>query len=619
MNLNNNENIDRTIYKNVNEEGYIKDQSEVKHTWVYKRKLKKQEKQIKKEQKRLEKKKKINMKKEKAKRIFENTREYIMTSLRMEVLAITIICLIISTFSYYFVDRGLRNKISKNVDISYKEEREDIDRKVKNVLGELMDFKQGTTYLEKGDYQHLKNLTKEVYNKNNGTDSSVEQLREFIASKYSLYHNEIKDEEIQKIIQRCNGIESAVEEINKYISSDDFNNIRIKGILNRLLESGNSNVFLTDLDGNIKFKVSNAFVDKVNVYGFINKLYTSGNEEQNEYYAFYPVKILNKNYYLMYNNVLHGEQVVYYTSESKFFASIVAFIVFIIIFLLVTKKKIEYIEYISKSLREISKGNLDYKVDIEGKDELAIVAYDINYMEEQIKDKIEKERRAEKTKNELITNVSHDLRTPLTSVMGYIGLVKEGRYENEKQREEYLNIAYNKAEKLKVLIEDLFAFTKMNNKGAQLNKNRIAINELIRQLIVELEPICEEKNIVIDDKMKKSNIMLEVDGDKISRVFENILSNAIKYSSPKERIEINIEDDEKHCVVSISNKCYDISKDELDKLFDRFYRSDKSRNSSTGGSGLGLAIAKSIVEAHNGNIWASYEKERIFFNVELYK
>ncbi|GAA0785416.1 sensor histidine kinase [Hathewaya limosa] len=624
MNLNDNENIKHeemtknheNIESNIREDIHKKEeggkkQDTVKYSWRDKRKFKK-------EQKKLKRKNKINVRKEKLRQILKNVQEQIKTSLRMEVLAITIICLLISVFSYYFVDRNLKNKISKNVTISFKEERENLDREVRTTLGELMYFKQGIDSFGRENQEEFKKIIEGTYNnKKRQINLSIEQLKEFIVSQYSVNHDDINDEEIRKIIQNSSSVENAIEEVKKYISSDTLNNIRINEILNRSL--GNGNVYLTDLDGNIKFKGSNTFVDKINVYGFINKLYSSDNEEANQYYAFYPVKILNSNYYLMYDNSLHGTEVVFYTSESKFFASIVAFVVFIILFLLATKKKIQYIEYISKSLREISKGNLDYKVNIEGKDELAIVAYDINYMEEQIKDKIEKERRAEKTKNELITNVSHDLRTPLTSVMGYIGLVKEGRYENEKQREEYLNIAYNKAEKLKVLIEDLFAFTKMNNKGAQLNKNNIAINELIRQLIVELEPICEEKNIVIDDKMKKSNIMLEVDGDKISRVFENILSNAIKYSSPKEKIEINIEDDEKYCIVSISNKCYDISKDELDKLFNRFYRSDKSRNSSTGGSGLGLAIAKSIVEAHNGEIWASYEDDRIFFNVRLYK
>lgn len=278
------------------------------------------------------------------------------------------------------------------------------------------------------------------------------------------------------------------------------------------------------------------------------------------------------------------------------------------------------IEYISSSLREISKGDLEYNVEIKGYDELAILASDINYMEREIKEKIENERLAEKTKSELITNVSHDLRTPLTSVMGYMGLVKDKKYSSEEERDDYLNIAYNKAEKLKILIEDLFQYTKMNNEGLSLEKSEIDINELIRQLIMELSPTAEEKNIEFVDNMGNKRVIMNVDGDKISRVFENILSNAAKYSPSGEKISILCEDTSVSTIITIENLCGNgITKEELDKIFERFYRGDKSRNSDTGGSGLGLAIAKSIVDMHGGDIWANLNGDMVSFNVRLYK
>ncbi|CAM2760081.1 HAMP domain-containing sensor histidine kinase [Hathewaya histolytica] len=567
----------------------------------------------------------------------------IQKSLRLELLTITLICIVLSFISFNIFNGFLKNKISKQTYISYYDDNIKEENKVRELLSKLIT-------ISNKDYN-------KYYNQNKGAiDSSINSLREnftkkeefnhqeleFILSNYGVdlnennrdnYRNKLK-ELISKTMQKNSATENVREEIEKYLGSEEF----IKESINEKIIYRDANVFLTDLDGNVKFSSKATYAEKINVYNIIDKMSKSKlnyrNEDQvydrggsrssyrgeREFYGFYPIKIGSSNYYLVYESMLDGVEMTTYTDASAFLSFILSFITFIVIFLMITKRKISYIEYISSSLREISKGDLNYNVEIKGYDELAVLASDINYMEREIKEKMENERLAEKTKNELITNISHDLRTPLTSVMGYIGLVKDGKYESEKEREDFLNIAYNKADKLKNLIEDLFQFTKMNNEGISLKKNDIDINELIRQLMVELSPSAEKKNIEIVDSMENNKVIMNVDGEKLSRVFENLLSNAIKYSEEEQKIKIFCKDTSINTVITVENTCNnDITREELDKIFERFYRGDKSRNSDTGGSGLGLAIAKSIVELHGGDIWAELNGNIVSFKVRLYK
>ena len=303
--------------------------------------------------------------------------------------------------------------------------------------------------------------------------------------------------------------------------------------------------------------------------------------------------------------------------DSKLLSVSISFLSFLIIFYFITNKKMKYIEIISIGLLEISKGNLDYRIKKYGKDELAILADNINYMAEELKTKIESERKAEKTKNDLITNVSHDLRTPLTSIKGYLELIKNKKYTQENQLDQYANISYNQAEKLELLINDLFEYTKLANNAVKFEKQNIALNELLDQLIEELVPIFENTTVTISKEFIKEKIIVNVDPNKIARVFENLLINAIRYSIKPSDIKVILTVNDGFSLVSIQNKCEEISDDNLSKIFDRFYRVEESRSSNTGGSGLGLAIAKSMVELQQGFIEAKYENGYISFNVKF--
>lgn len=277
----------------------------------------------------------------------------------------------------------------------------------------------------------------------------------------------------------------------------------------------------------------------------------------------------------------------------------------------------KYLDEISSGLKIIASGNLNYRIQEKGTDEIRNIAYNINYMAKEIGEKIQAERTAEKTKADLITNVSHDLRTPLTSVMGYIGLVIQERYKNEEEMKEYLNIAFSKAERLKLLIEDLFEYTKLNNSGINLSKTQVDLAEFLSQLIEELTPLLDEHKLTVYKKFESERLIVSVDPSKMLRVFENLLTNAIKYSYKPGEILVGLYEKDNKAIIVFRNKGDHIPKEKTEKLFDRFYRVDESRNADTGGSGLGLAISKNIVELHDGQIWAESVGDNVSFYVKL--
>lgn len=377
----------------------------------------------------------------------------------------------------------------------------------------------------------------------------------------------------------------------------------IKELLSRY-NNGKAKIYLTDLDGKILYKINGDIQEKLDIYTILDRSNTV-QEDGAERVFIYPVNINGDRAYLVYYQTptpyITYE---YYTDTNSFLALILSVIVFISIFIIVTNKKMKYIEEIASGVRIISSGDLSYRVEEKGKDEIKNLAENINNMASETQSRIEAERRSEKTKSELITNVSHDLRTPLTSVMGYIGLIKDGKYEDDAMMKEYLNIAFNKSNQLKELIEDLFEYTKINNQGIVLDKNKVNIVEFLSQIIEEYIPIFEENEIEVVKKFVDERAIVEIDAGKMVRVFENLFSNAIKYSYKPGEVIVSTYENNGYVNIVIKNKGENISKEKVERLFDRFYRVDEARNSNVKGSGLGLAISKNIVKLHDGKIWA---------------
>lgn len=434
-----------------------------------------------------------------------------------------------------------------------------------------------------------------------------------LAKDETISNIEYNIEEIRQnaiyLSQRLNG--EIGEEIKSIEEKDS-----IQSILNEY-NNGNTKIYITDLDGSIKFRVNGDVQDKIDIYSVINKV-NKQEDYSSEKVFLYPLKMGEDRLYLFYYEIpVPYITYEYYVDENSFLALFLSVIIFIAIFIIITNKKMKYIEEIESGLRIISSGDLSYRIETRGKDEIKHLAENINNMAEEVQIRIEAERRAERTKNELITNVSHDLRTPLTSIMGYIGLIKEGKYENEKVMKDYLNIAFNKSTQLKNLIEDLFEYTKLSNRTVSLEKRKVNIAEFLSQIIEEYVYVFEENNLDIETHFEGSNSLVDIDPGKMVRVFENLISNAIKYSFKPGKISILTYEKSNYVYIKVNNKGENISKEKLDKIFDRFYRVDEARNSNVKGSGLGLAISKNIVELHNGEIWAECEKNNINFYVKL--
>lgn len=280
-----------------------------------------------------------------------------------------------------------------------------------------------------------------------------------------------------------------------------------------------------------------------------------------------------------------------------------------------------YVKEIASAMKQISKGDLSARIEVKGDDELAYMAATMNNMTEDIQTLIERERESEKSKNELITNVAHDLRTPLTSILGYLELLCADRGQlSEDVRKQYTRIARDKAVRLQNLIEELFGFTKMSHGRMAVHLGQIDIVQLLEQLIDEFYPVFEEKEMECHYETSLSSCIIEADGDLIARLFENLINNATKYGADGKRINIDFTHTEQMVTVRVANFGSVIPANELPLIFDKFYRVEQSRATTTGGTGLGLAIAKTIVELHGGSIEVSSDLENgTVFTVRLHR
>jgi signal transduction histidine kinase len=292
-------------------------------------------------------------------------------------------------------------------------------------------------------------------------------------------------------------------------------------------------------------------------------------------------------------------------------------ILFVFFFFALSKGSIRYLEEISGALGKIAGGNFDIQIPRRSNDELGLLAENINQMTRKLKQSIEEERNAERTKNELITNVSHDLRTPLTSILGYLELIDSDQYKDEVELRYYVNIAYQKSQRLKKLIDDLFDFTRVSYGGMKFKPELIDLGELLEQLAEESVPLFREAGMEYRLSVPRERITVMADGDLMVRVFENLISNGIRYGEDGKYVDLELTKDNHWAVARVANYGEPIPQGELPYLFDRFYRVEKSRSGETGGTGLGLAIAKSIVELHQGQISTYNDHDRTVFEVRL--
>ena len=298
---------------------------------------------------------------------------------------------------------------------------------------------------------------------------------------------------------------------------------------------------------------------------------------------------------------------------------IAGILVFSAAFLLLQYRSMKYIGKISSAMQSISEGDLNTSVEVVGDDEFSAMAANLNKMVEDIRDLMDREREAERTKNELITNIAHDLRTPLTSIIGYLELLRSGQNavmppELEKK---YIDIAYTKSKRLEKLIEDLFGFTKMTYGKMAMKVGQVDIIKLLSQLLEEFYPSFAENNLTYELSSNVPAKVIAADGNLLARLFDNLINNAIKYGADGKRILVKVHAEDEIVAVSVVNYGHVIPEQELPLIFNKFYRVEQSRSSSTGGTGLGLAIAKNIVEMHGGAIEVESDLNGTVFTVQL--
>lgn len=292
-------------------------------------------------------------------------------------------------------------------------------------------------------------------------------------------------------------------------------------------------------------------------------------------------------------------------------------LIFSVTFMLLEEPGIRYMGRISDAVESISQGNLGTEVDVTGDDEFSAMAANLNKMASDIRTLMDKEREAERTKNELITNVAHDLRTPLTSIIGYLELLAGNTKVPAEMEHKYIEIAYSKARRLEKLIEDLFGFTKLNYGKIAMHVGQLDIVKLLSQLLEEAYPNFVEKNLSYDLQSNVPAKTISADGNLLARLFDNLIGNAIKYGADGKRVLVKIHAEDDTVTVSVTNYGYVIPADELPLLFNKFYRVEQSRSTTTGGTGLGLAIAKAIVDMHGGTISVSSDLNGTVFTVKL--
>jgi signal transduction histidine kinase len=292
--------------------------------------------------------------------------------------------------------------------------------------------------------------------------------------------------------------------------------------------------------------------------------------------------------------------------------------IFSVTFLLLQERSIDYISRLSDAVRNISQGDLNTTIEVVGDDEFSAMAENLNKMAEDIRNLMDKEREAERTKNELITNVAHDLRTPLTSIIGYLELLS-GKTSPlpEEMRQKYIDIAYSKAKRLEKLIEDLFGFTKLNYGKIAMHVTKVDIIKLLSQLLEESYPNFEKRGLSYELQSNVPARMINADGNLLARLFDNLINNAIKYGAEGKRVTVRVHAEADTVQVSVANYGYVIPAEELPLIFDKFYRVEQSRSTTTGGTGLGLAIVKNIVDMHGGKITVKSDLNGTVFTVTL--
>ncbi|MHA4262739.1 HAMP domain-containing sensor histidine kinase [Bacillus cereus] len=321
--------------------------------------------------------------------------------------------------------------------------------------------------------------------------------------------------------------------------------------------------------------------------------------------------------------VLHIDPLDQFRSTGRAFGDIHFFLISFILlsilfFFFLTRSYLKYFDEISNGIHHLANGNFTNKVPISANDEFGDIAREINIASEKLKEAVERGDFAESSKDQLVVNLAHDLRTPLTSVLGYLDLILKDENLTKEQIKHFSTIAFTKSQRLESLIDELFEITRMNYGMLKIDIKTINMSELLIQLDEEVYPLLEKKHLEARLNVDP-HLYINGDGKLLARVFENLLTNAVRYGDNGQFVDMNGYVDNGEVIVQIINYGNSIPEKDLPHIFDMFYTGDKARTKQQDSTGLGLFIAKNIVEQHNGTISVESNVIRTIFEVRLPK
>ncbi len=329
-------------------------------------------------------------------------------------------------------------------------------------------------------------------------------------------------------------------------------------------------------------------------------------------FANFMVGILNHFIYHDYDRALEAYQLIF-RNRLEWFWLMGLFAVFLVSMWIYLRNFTKYFYEINRGIDALIEENPG---EVILSPELSLTERKINHIRHTLEQRKSEAAVAEQRKNDLVVYLAHDLKTPLTSVIGYLTLLRDEGQISEELREKYLSISLEKAERLEDLINEFFEITRFSLSSITLEYSNVNLTRLLEQLTYEFQPMLSEKNLTCSLEMER-DMTLRCDVDQMQRVLDNLLRNAVNYSFEGGTIRIGAAREGDDMKIRVSNRGNTIPKEKLERIFEQFYRLDSARSSRSGGAGLGLAIAKEIVELHQGTITARSEDERIEFEVTL--
>jgi len=301
-----------------------------------------------------------------------------------------------------------------------------------------------------------------------------------------------------------------------------------------------------------------------------------------------------------------------------FIILVIGFILFIFYFLLFTRRITKDMSYISNCISGIAAGEMDVKITgINRDDEIGEIVTQVNHMSREIERLMKSEREALQANKDMIACVAHDLRTPLTSIIGYLQLATDTSKYTMEERQKYAGIAMRKADRMQGLIEELFSYTKLMSGEISLHRSNIDIIKLVVQMTEEFYPLFVENGLEYSLKQNVNSLIMDIDGELMARAVSNLISNAIKYGRDGKAVYIELEKYENELQIRVINFGMVIPEESIGHIFDKFYRVEGSRSQQTGGTGLGLNIAQEIALLHGGKITVSSGHNGTCFTIAL--